>query len=109
MSHIPHDFVEQLRKDLLMSRKARDALAVDVLLVLLNSIDNASAVSVSGNEATTEVPRREVSLQDITDIITAEIIEMQAAAKQLAGINDLRKDELDKKIALLESYLRHTE
>jgi len=105
MSKNSQSFVNQLRKDLLNSRRARDALASDALRSVLNEIDNASAVPIPDDASITEAPRRELSLKDIISIIDTEIDEMQQAAEQFASVDDTRKNELDAKISLLKQYL----
>ena len=105
MPKTPQSIIDQLRNDLLISRKARDVLAADTLRSILNAIDNASAVSITSDISLTEVPRREISREDILTIINTEIDEIKQAAEQFIGIDDLHKSELEKKILLLQQYL----
>jgi len=105
MSKNSQSFVNQLRKDLLIARKARDTPASDALRSVINEIDNASAIPIPDDPSITEAPRRELSLKDIISIIDAEIDEMQQAAEQFTNVDDARKNELDKKISLLKQHL----
>ncbi len=80
--------------------KARDAAAVSALRSALAAIDNAESVdapsvgkkysgpiagAVSGLGAA-EAPRRELSEDEIEDIVRAEVAERRAAAKEYGSL-----------------------
>ncbi len=104
------DFISRLRTDLLKARKARDQLATTTLQAVLSAIDNAGAVPVPENITTigtrsTEAVRRELSTQDIQELIKHEIIEAQHAIKKLGDMENSYVNELNKRIVILETYL----
>jgi uncharacterized protein YqeY len=102
--------IDRLRIDLLEARKERNQLIVSTLQAVISAIDNASAVPASESIGTlgvgsTEAPRRELSKQDIEEIIENEIIELQHAIAQFEGAKTPYVDELGSKINILEKYL----
>jgi uncharacterized protein YqeY len=106
----PQDFIDRLRTDLLKARKARDRLTTTTLQEVLSAIDNAGAIPVPEDIATvgtgsTEAMRRELSTQDIHDLVKHEITEAQHAIKKLGDKENSYVNELDKRIAILEGYL----
>lgn len=101
----PEVLIGQLRKDLLEARKMRDQLASSALQALIAAIDNASAVAIPKTIISTEVPRRELSLHDIQEIIKNEILEMRQAIKKMGSQKNVYVDELREKIAVLEKYI----
>jgi uncharacterized protein len=108
-----HLTINLLRDDLLNARKKRDSLTSSVLQSVIAAIDNAGAVPVSADlhgvgAGSTEASRRELSNQDIRDIIRSEISEMQQAVKEFGNANSDLTDELGKKITILENYLGTT-
>jgi uncharacterized protein YqeY len=110
LSNNPQSIINLLRSDLLIARKKRDSLTADTLRSVIAAVDNAGAVPVSmGIHAigtgSTEMPRRELSEQDLIKIVESEIAEMQQAVKEFGDANSTYTDELNKKIALLENYL----
>jgi uncharacterized protein YqeY len=97
------DVRERLQQALRAAMKARDTVAVSALRSVLAAIANAEAVpppsvppdgsapAVTGNQyvagstaglAATEAGRRELTSDEITGIVLAEIAERQAAARQ---------------------------
>lgn len=104
------ELVARIRADLLGARKARDQLTTTTLQQILSAIDNAGAVPVSENisflgTGSTEMPRRELSLQNIREIVNDEITEAQHAIKELGDNESSYVGELHKRIAILENYL----
>lgn len=110
MFNDPQDLINQLRADLLKSRKARDPLTTTTLQGILSAIDNAGAVPVPENIETvgtgsTEALRRELSASDIHELVKLEINEAQHAIKKLGNQKNPHVDELGKRITILERYL----
>jgi len=106
----PKDFINQLREDLLKARKARDQLTATTLQDVLSTIDNAGAAPVPKDIATlgtgsTEAVRRELSTQDMQELVRREIIEAQGAIKILGDTENAYANELNKRIVILENYL----
>lgn len=113
MNPVYHDsqqLVATLHKDLLKARKARDTITSEALQSVIGAIDNAGAVPVnkeidSVGVGSTETLRRELSVQDIQDIIASEITEMQQAIDILGAIRNSSTDELERKTTILKMYL----
>jgi len=106
----PQDFIVRLRSDLLKARKARDQLTTTTLQAVLSAIDNAGAVPVPEKITTigtgsTEAVRRELSIQDMQELVKHEITEAQYAIKKLGNIENSYVNELNKRIVILEAYL----
>lgn len=101
----PQSPINQLRVDLLEARKTRDQLTTNTLQAVISAIDNAGAVPIPEKITSTEVSRRELSMQDVYEIIKREIIELQQAIKELDSVKSPHADELRHKIAILEKYL----
>ena len=100
------EFVAHMRGDCLAARKERDIFKSQALLAVLNAVDNASAVDAPFEANMTEVARRELSIEDVREIIKNEIREMQEAAAIYKDTNTARADELAIKIAILNTYLK---
>jgi hypothetical protein len=102
---------ERLRIDLLRARKTGDQFTTTTLQAVIAAIDNASAVPISKKNistigvGSTEMPRRELSEQDIEEILKHEIAGLQHAIDEFDGIKNPYVDELNKKITILENYL----
>lgn len=101
----PQSLINQLRADLLEARKARDQLTATTLQAVIAAIDNAGAVPIPEKITSTEVLRRELSAQDIHEIIRGEIVELHQAIKEFDGAASPHADELRHKIIILEEYL----
>jgi hypothetical protein len=102
--------IDQLRADLLEARKARNQLTTATLQAVIAAIDNAGAVSASENISSlgvgsTEVPRRELSEQDIEEIVKGEIAELQRAIKEFGDAKNPYVSELEIKVGILKQYL----
>lgn len=105
-----HEVVDHIRADLLAARKARDQLTSTTLQTILSTIDNAGAIPAPGNINTigtgsTEAPRRELSMQDVRELVEREILEMKHTIKKLGDREKSYVNELNKRVAILESYL----
>lgn len=106
----PQAFINRLRADLLEARKARDQLASTTLQAVIAAIDNAGAIpapesAVSIGVGSTEASRRELSEQDLQEIVKDEIIELEQAIKELDDTKDTYANELKNRIIILEKYL----
>jgi len=106
----PQEAIARIRADLLDARKARDQLTTTTLQQILSDIDNAGAVPVSENMSSvgtgsTEMPRRELSSQDIRELVSSEITEAQHAIEELGNKESSYTGELYKRIAILKNYL----
>lgn len=98
-------YIAGIRKDLLQARKQRDAIKSQVLLAVLNAIDNASAVDASANLGATEVARRELSIEDIQEIIRNEAEEIREALAVYKDIDTEKTSELELKLSALSDYI----
>jgi uncharacterized protein len=105
MTNNPQTIVHHLREDFLKARKNRDQLTSTTLQTALSAIDNAGAVPINSNVTATEVPRRELTAQDINEILEREILELQHAIRELGTTATPYADELRAKIKILEKYL----
>ena len=96
--------VDQMRADLLRARKARDKTTEVALKRALAAFDNAGAVAHTPDAV--EVPRRELSHDDLVGIIRGEIAEADAAAQQYdAGGQPDAAEKLRAESAVLAAYL----
>ena len=113
----------RLRADLLTARKARDTTATAVLRSTLAAIANAEALPVTEIASssasahgpiagaaiglgTTEAARRDLSDEDVREIISAEQTERRAAAADLESHGAGEKaEQLRAEAELLEAYL----
>ena len=103
---------EVMQADLLSAMKIRDTLAVSVLRTALAAISNAEAVDESGypplppGQSRGDVPRRQLTDADIEAVLNREIHELRDAAGDYRRHDELdHAGELDRRIAVLESYL----
>jgi len=95
--------VANIRSDLVQARKERNVLKSQALLILMNAIDNASAILIPDDTDATELPRRKLSIDDVKEIIKKEISEMQEASAIYKGINAEKTQELKTMIAVLKN------
>lgn len=110
MSDSTPKIVNQLRTDVLKARKARDQVTSTALQSVLAAIDNAGAVSASTDiqsvgVGSTEIPRRELTEQDIHKLLRQEISELQGAIEAFGSTRNAYVDELHNKLVILEKYL----
>lgn len=98
-------YIADIRKDLLQARKQRDAIKSQVLLAVLNAIDNASAVDISAHPDVTEVARRELSIEDVQEIIRNEAKEIREALAVYKNIDTEKTSELELKLSALSDYI----
>lgn len=109
-----------MRADLKTALKARDKVTVATLRTALAAIDNAEAVAAVEPDAVgsqhiggavvgvgaAEVARRELSPEDIRDIVAAEVAEREATVAQYRRIGqDERAEALLAEVAVLNRYL----
>ena len=99
-----------LETDLQVALKSRDAARVSVLRTTLSALSNAEAVDVSSLPGdVTEVPRRELSDDDIRSIVERERDELRTTADRMrrVGAPD-RARELVAQARVLDCYLAST-
>lgn len=102
--------VKRIKQDMLQAFKNGERLKRDVLQTLLARISNAEAVAVpystepSIGVGSTEIARKELSLDDTVKIIMDEMHEVQEAAKTLDPTSDYAK-ELQQKITIIQKYI----
>ena len=86
--------------------QARDASATSVLRTTLSAIANAEAVEVPPGTTATELPRRELTEQDIHAIVRGEHDDLTTTAIELRSHGrDDDAAELDAKASVLRSVL----
>lgn len=110
----------RLSDDLKKAMKEKDAVAMKAIRSLVAAIDNAGAVfvaapatmSMSGGIAgatsglgSTEVPRKELSDNDIKQIIQKEIDEMLKAIEMINDSTRPETGQLAEQISILKKYL----
>ena len=125
-----HQWRDRLRPALLAARKARDTARISALRSAMSAIDNAETLEAETPQAetphhidlraangpiagavtglgATEVDRRELSEQDIRDLLRSEIAERECAAAEItaAGYAD-RTGPLRDEVAVLIELLR---
>lgn len=104
----PSELITRIQQDLRQAMKDRDTAKLNVLRSLSARISNAEAVQVTSlansGVGSTEVPRRQLTLSDIRQIITAELYEIETALdaidKSSAYAADLRQ-----KATIIQEYL----
>jgi uncharacterized protein len=69
-----------LRRSLMTARKQRDTVRVSALRSMLGAIDNAEAVDAAQLAGVTEVARRQLSEEQIRELMRTEIDERLIAA-----------------------------
>lgn len=100
---------ERLQAELTDALRSRDALRLSVLRTTLSAIANAEAIEVPAGTAATEMPRRDLTEQDVRAVVVAERDELEATAAELRTVD--RADaavELEQKAAVLADALRRT-
>lgn len=112
-------FMNQLRADLLEARKTKDTVRMQALKSLIARVDNAEAIPTAqtGVEVdsqffagaksglgSTEAERKILTMQDIQNIITSEIAEIEATLNDLKDSGQgARIEELKKHTELLQN------
>jgi uncharacterized protein YqeY len=102
----------QLKEDLLVAMKAKDAVAVSALRSVLSALDNASAVPASTVPSPVfgrngDVPRKDLSDADCRSIIAAEASDRAEAAQEYARLGrDGVAARLRAEQAVIERYVR---
>ncbi|HEX2370403.1 MAG TPA: GatB/YqeY domain-containing protein [Acidimicrobiia bacterium] len=102
---------ERITADLADAMKRRDTEVVAVLRTTLAAIGNAEAVPLATTRSwpvvgPTEVPRRELTEDDLARVIRSEAAERQAAAELYrTGGQPAMADRLDADARLLAGYL----
>jgi uncharacterized protein len=104
----------QLSAALRSAMKGRDAVRISALRSLLAALDNASAIDLStvprpaAFAASAEALRRELSAQEVTELLAREIAERQAAAARLHSLG--RTEQAERALAelsVLAGYVEH--
>jgi len=101
---------DRLTTDLPPAMRARDATAIAAIRTVIAALDNAGAVALSGPEAPAkgqsgDVPRRDLSPDDIQAILAREIAERRAAMTDYeAGGRPDAADRLRAEVAIIASY-----
>jgi membrane protein DedA with SNARE-associated domain/uncharacterized protein YqeY len=110
---------ERLRESLKAALSARDSIAVTALRSAMSAIDNAEAVDQSHAPAATgvigdvrlgvgagEATRRDLSTQDVLEIVRAEVNERTAAAAEYERLGRAEQaNRLNAEAAALQSFL----
>jgi uncharacterized protein YqeY len=78
----------RLRDDLAQARKSRDNDLASLLRTLITAIENAEAVDTSQAGGATEVPRRDLSNDDIEAILRHEAADLRQAADHHAQLGN---------------------
>lgn len=99
----------RIAQELRVAMKARNASCVAALRSLAAALDNATAVPIPSrilpNERT-EVPRKELSLEDVRAVLMREIAERRDAAFKLTAHACLEEAAaVEAEIAVLEQYV----
>ncbi len=110
---------KRLSTDLRKAMKDRDDLQVKAVRSLMSAIDNAEAVSVeqpknmpmaggiagaTGGLGSTEVPRKELSREEIQQIIRREIEEIAKAIELIDNRSQPKTEQLTEQMKILEKY-----
>lgn len=103
---------DRLRSDMVAAMKAGDRVRVSTLRSLIGAIENAGAIEVEAGpyEMKTglghDVPRREVTDDEIRRIISDEREDLIAAQAELSGKGQTeRMEELATRAAIVAGYL----
>jgi hypothetical protein len=97
---------DRMQADLAAAMRARDARRTSVLRTTLSAVANAEAIEVPAGTTATEVPRRELTEDDIRLVVEGERADLEAVAAQLRdrGMHD-EADDLAAKAEVLGAYL----
>jgi uncharacterized protein len=97
---------ERLQASLADAMRRRDQATTSVLRTTLSAVANAEAVEVPAGTTETELPRRELSEDDIRGVVRAEHDDLAVSAAELRrlGRHD-DADELAAKAAVLAGHL----
>lgn len=114
------DVPRRLRDALKVAMSRRDGIAAAAIRSALSAVDNAEAVDLSQAPAPTggaiwdvrlgvgagEVARRELSAQDVVEVVRAEVLERKAAADEYQRLGRAEEaDRLRKEAEVLRSFL----
>lgn len=97
---------DRLQSALTEALRARDALRCSVLRTTLSAIGNAEAVEAPPGTTATELPRRELTEDDVCAVVIAERDDLETAATELRSHH--RADaaaELEEQAAVLAGVL----
>lgn len=105
------DLRTRLRDDLMEAMRRRDRTEVSTLRTLISAIDNAGAVDIdAGPEPvlglSPDVPRRQLTADEVTRIIQDESEHFRAASIEYAGLG--RSEEaavMAEKVRIVSRYL----
>lgn len=89
----------RLKEDLTAAMRRRDRAEIEVLRNLISAIDNAGAVQAVHEPLPKlgldfDVPRRELSIEEVRDIIVAERDELLDAARVYRDLGRLEEAEI---------------
>ena len=97
---------DRLQAALAQALRSRDPLRTSILRTTLSAIANAESVDVEPGTTATEVPRRELSEEDVQSIVAAERAELESTAAELRDHGrDDAAEELNEKAAVLADFL----
>jgi len=100
---------ERIAQDLRIAMKARDSLRVAALRSFAAALDNATAVPIPSRilpNDNVEVPRKNLSVEDVRAILIREIAERRHAASKLTEHARLEESAaVEAEIAILEQYI----
>lgn len=112
---------DALRTAVRYAMKSRDRSALGVYRSALAAIDNAEAVPLrrehragaieasAAGPGRADVPRRDLTEQDMRAVVQGEIDERRAAAESLAGVRPAAERQLRDEAALLQEILDGTD
>lgn len=111
---------KRLSADLKIAMKERDDLAVKTIRSLMSALDNAGAVNVEAPKnmpmaggiagataglGSTEIPRRNLSGEEIRQIILGEMDEMIKAIEMINNSSGPETIQLAQRIKILKKYI----
>jgi uncharacterized protein YqeY len=105
------ELVASVRADLRAAQQRRDRATMSPLREILSIVDNAGAVEArQGHDYTgwapTEVPRREVTIDEVRVRLRATVTERHEAASTYRALEQHdHADELEREAAIIEGYL----
>jgi uncharacterized protein YqeY len=95
----------RIRADLTRAMKSRSSTEVSTLRTLLGSLDNATAVEVSGGGHAKEVPGRVPDETEVKDLVTEEIRARELTVGHYLALN--RPEDAKKAEAILITLRRY--
>ncbi len=107
------DLRTKLRDDLKKAMRRRDAIEVSALRTVISAIDNAEAVDLEARSEpvlglSPDVPRRQLTADEIIRIVRDESEHFRSASMEYAGLG--RSEEaavMAEKVLIVSRYLDH--